>query len=111
MEIFGIISGIISFITLIVFFVMSGNVGAIRRTVENLKQKEEPIINYAAPFNLGELKEYQGKNQEALDCYMEAYFFLNKYIKKNPTDVNYKQNKDKIAAKIVSLGGTVKEFT
>jgi len=110
MEIVAFISGLISFITLIVFFVMSGNVAQIKRLLESSKQKEEPI-NYATPFNLGDLKEYQGKKQEALDCYMEAYFNLNKYAKKNPTDQNCKKHKDAITAKIIALGGTVKELS
>lgn len=57
MEIIPVISGLISLITLIVFFIMSSNISAIRKTLESIKQKDDSM-NFARPFNTGRLREY-----------------------------------------------------
>ena len=105
MEAMTFISALISLITLIVFFVMASNIGSIK----NILQQEENK-NYTSVYNAGELKEYVGKDQEALDLYMESYFLVSKLIKNNPKDPVVQKNKDLIVAKIKLLGGQVKEI-
>ena len=112
LEIAAFISGIINIVMLIVFCVMASNVSAIKKILEAQRVKN---LNWSNAFNNGALKEYQGKNQEALDCYMEAYYRISKVI---PTDANdggvtlrsWERNKDAIKSKITTLGGTVKEI-
>lgn len=106
---------IIGFITLIVFFVMSANIGAIKNRLETMDamlraKMPNSSLNYIVAFDKGELKEYLGKKQEALECYMEAYYLIHKFIKKNPTATDNKAHKELIENKIKSLGGTVKEI-
>ncbi len=109
MEIIAFLSGVISLITLIVFFIMSSNVSKIKKIVEGLKHKEQRN-NFGKPYKLGQLKEFQGKKQDALDCYMEAFFYLNDYIKKNPTDEMNLENKQLILSKIEALGGSINDL-
>lgn len=112
-QLFSLLSGIIGLITLIVFFMMSSNISKIRTLLENLNTNK-PTTSYVTPFNMGELREFQGKKQEALDCYMESYFLVNKFIKKgNVEGLDMSKdikNKELIKSKIVELGGTIPEI-
>lgn len=98
-----IISGIISIISLIVFFIMSKNVAEIRKNLEAIGGN-----SYASAYQKGELKEFQGKKDEALDYYNEAYFIILRLIRIQKNLAVYSKNKEKIEKKIVMLGGTIK---
>jgi uncharacterized membrane protein len=112
LEFASFVTGLIGLITLIVFFIMSKNISSIRKTLEGMNT-DKPI-GYANAFNMGELREFQGKKQEALDCYMESLFLLNKFIKNSVTNgidiTKENENGKKIKSKIIELGGTVPEI-
>lgn len=107
------ISGLIGLISLIAFIFIAININKIKIMLEN-KEQEKKSTNYANPFNMGELREFQGKKQEALECYLEAYFNFRKLekscIEKGLKMENGTNHKEKIKAKIIELGGTIKEI-
>lgn len=93
MENYAIISGIISLVTLIVFFVMASNISAIRTILAKGVVENE---KYIQAYNAGELKEFQGKKHEALDSYKEAQWYISK--KGNNVNLQHKQMiEDKIS--------------
>lgn len=100
-----LISALISLITLIVFFVMASNIGQINKKLDTKTAERDYIV----AFNKGELKEYLGKKEEAMDCYMESYFLFSKFVKKNPNVTGIDKRREEITNKIKSIGGTVKE--
>jgi hypothetical protein len=109
-----IISSLVGIITLIVFFDMAYKIGTIRDTLKMLDAKisDNNKIDWRSAYNQGERKEYLGKKDVALECYMDAYFLLHHFIILNPDDEDedYRSNKKLIEEKIKSLGGTVKEL-
>ena len=118
LEIAAFISGIINIVMLIVFCFMAKNINVIRKILED--EKSENNLDYLMALNKGKLKEYQGKNEEALDSYTEAYYRFNKkygtYREFNPAEEDisiakrsFERSKEEIKSKIISLGGTVKE--
>lgn len=94
--------GAIGLITLITFFIMSSNVTKIKKLIEH----KETNINYSKSYEIGELKEFQGKKAEALDSYKEALFYVNKFISKNPGCTTELKNKKTIEDKISTLSGS-----
>lgn len=101
-----IIISLANIVMLIVFCVMAANVNAIKVML----RRKETLIKYIDVFNAGELKEYQEKKVEALDCYTEAYFLISKYTKANPQTPDASKHKEMISAKIKLLGGVVREI-
>ncbi len=104
-----VISAIVSFITLIVFFVMAANISKIKEIL--IKGNAPTNPKYIDVYNHGKMKEYQGKNPEALDLYSEAYYLLAKAIEQNPKSSGLIQHKETIAGRIKSIGGVVKAVT
>lgn len=103
-------TGIIGLIMLFIFIAMADNIGKIKKML--IIMGEDNSMNYSKIFRKGELKEYQGKQSEALDCYNEAFYYINKYKPVNKKDKEITEIKImKIRDKILSLGGTVKEIT
>ena len=102
------ISAIIGIIFLIVFLVMADNLGKLKRSVDVILKNTSD--NYAKAFNQGEIKELQGKKQEALDCYIEAVYLIKK-----PAQLTKEQKKAReqhlsdIESKISRLKGSSKE--
>jgi hypothetical protein len=90
----------LNLIVTIVFLFMASNISKIKKLIEH----KETNINYSQCFTIGELKEFQGKKEEALDAYMEALFYVNRFLAKNPTQQELK-NKETIKGKIIALGG------
>lgn len=112
MEDAAIISALISLVMLIVFFVMAANIGRIKNIlISQTESGSSGNVAYVEAFNRGEIKEYQGKTQEAIDCYMEAYFLFHKYSKKNPKISGLEKHREMIQVKIKALGGTIKAIT
>jgi|GEM_PF-4729300 len=111
------LAGILSIIILIIFFVTAININKIKKILEESNKKTS---GYAEAYNIGELREFQGKKQEALDSYMESYFFVNRFIKKVQSEnINIKypidiskdiKNKDSIKVRILALGGVIPEI-
>lgn len=107
-----IFSGILNLIMVIVFLVMAGNISSIKKMLQASLSgsSNDPSTLYINPYKRGALKEFQGKKAEALDCYMEALFYIKRF---NPTlkaakDAKETHLKD-IKAKIEKVGGTVPE--
>lgn len=103
-ELYLFLSIFIPFIGLIVLFVVASRSGAIRKTLDEIKYMNADS-NYVRIFELGEIKEHQGKTQEALDFYVEAYYRLSKLKYKGSAEEN---NAETMRSKISSLGGTLK---
>ncbi|CAN5147956.1 hypothetical protein BH09BAC5_BH09BAC5_19030 [soil metagenome] len=102
------ISAFVSLLTLIIFFTMAANISRIKKLIEFNQPKQN--LKYIDIYNEGELKEYLGKNQEALDCFSEAYFLISKIMKSNPNTHEGTKHKEMIVSKIKSLGGSIKEI-
>lgn len=103
------LTGLIGLVLLIVFLVMADNLGKIKRTLDLMRAENR--VNYIKIFNKGELKEYQGKNAEALDCYLEAYYYISKYNPKGKTEKRQRETHwEQVRGKIIALGGTIKEI-
>jgi hypothetical protein len=100
------VEGILSFLIIlniivaIVIFVIAARLGDIKRMFS--EHRWENQHTYVSLYHNGELKEFQGKKSEAIDCYMEALFILNKRPNKNAADNN---NILTLKGKINSLGG------
>lgn len=104
MEGMTIISAIISLVTLIVFFMMASNISRIRTLIELNSSNGQ--VTYQSLFTKGELNEFKGKSNEALDCYMEAFFIFDRIKNKTSQDL---KNETLIKAKIASLGGKLRQ--
>jgi hypothetical protein len=114
-EIVVLISGIVSFIALMCFFIMGSNIGAIRKQIEKLikeQETEKQIVNYSKAYNDGELLEYIGKKDDAIFKYKEAHYLISKLIKKIGASVgaNEKSHLEMIETKLKSLGAEAKQI-
>lgn len=83
---------------------MAVNVSRIKAVVE--LQNEGGTLRYHSVLTKGEIKEFQGKSAEALDCYMEAYFLLSRIKSKIIIDFD---NEILLKEKIISLGGKISQ--
>jgi len=103
-----LLTGIIGLILLIVWLVMADNIGTIKKTLQAIRVDNS--MNYSKVYRRGELKEYQGKDQEALDCYLEAFYFASKtYVQGKKERRMKEEDLAKIRGKIIALGGNIKE--
>lgn len=100
METAAIIGGALGFVMLIVFFITASNVGSIKTLVEKNAEKK---THYSEYYDLGELREFQKKKQEAIEAYTAALFFVSRHIDGNPKDLAALKNKEKIKEKIALL--------
>lgn len=91
------LSAILSLAMLIVFFVTASNIAAIKRTLMNALPNSQPYIEH---YNHGQLNEYLGNKQAALNSYRIALFYSNNV--KVPTDTD-RRNKIIIEQKISEL--------
>jgi hypothetical protein len=102
------VEGILTFLiglnvaTAVSVFVIAYRIGIIKSTLTQKGTEND----YQSIYAKGELREFQGKKSDAIDCYMEALFLVNKTIAANPTQKEIK-NKETIRARIISLGGNV----
>jgi hypothetical protein len=105
MQIYFVASVILNLVFLVVFFVLASNIGSIKR----LLQGQQTGAKYIDAFTLGELQEFKGNKEKALDHYMDSYFFITRF---KPQFKNQQIDKEKhlsqITAKIISLGGVIK---
>ncbi|MFY7944098.1 MAG: hypothetical protein ACOVNZ_05930 [Crocinitomicaceae bacterium] len=62
--------------------------------------------SYVDAFWDGEIRELQGKKQEALDYYIESQYLFKKYIQSQNPNSDQQKHKDQIDSKIRSLGGS-----
>lgn len=103
-ELLSLILGIFAIVSIIAFWQIAINVSKILKHLNKTTSPESP---YANSFNAGEIKELQGKKQEALDCYIEAGYLISKMIKKLPENNSLLEHKKMIDDKIVSLSGKI----
>lgn len=78
------------------------NVSNLRKEVTQIRKKiaAREYTDYLAD---GELMEYLGKKEQALEAYQTAMFFVKKKIAADPDDKSHFQNKMLIAKKIEEL--------
>ncbi len=95
-----IIGGLVSLITLIVFFILAARVGAIKTLLEMRAAPSEGPTIYGRHYEEGELAEFVGDKQHAIVCYKTALFYVNKVASPSDSD---KRNKVQIEKKIAEL--------
>lgn len=100
LEMFSLIQGVVTFIMMIAFFIMSSNIGKIKKLLNN--EVEEDYYD-----KLGDKEVFKGNTQKASDYYHEAIFTaLETKTDRYYYETNYKYAK-KIANRITAAGGTL----
>jgi len=98
-------SVLISLLLIILFIFMVVDISAIKKQV--LVISSQMKRGYADAFWEGEIKELQGKKQEALDLFIESLYWFNKHNQSENLHPDQLSHKQKIEDKIRSLGGKV----
>lgn len=103
-ELMSLIVGVFEIASVIAFWQIAVNVSKILKQINKASLQDTLYFN---SFNTGEIRELQGKKQEALDCYIESGYFISKMIKKFPNNNSLLEHKKMIDDKIASLGSKV----
>jgi hypothetical protein len=103
------LSAIVSFITLIVFFVMASNLAKIRNELMTIRKHIAPVQK-EHEF-LADRAYIRGEDKQAIAHLKEYLFEIGKYtsIERLSTLPKWKEEESRIQAKIQKFGGTVEK--
>lgn len=100
--------GLISLITLIVFFAMAANIGTIKRQLKFLSNSI--VIPHTGILTQAFKEEVKGNNKKAIDLYFDFLYDVL-YEGKIMKDKNMSESIDWTKNKIIELGGKIPEKT